>query len=828
MKCAFNLHFLLALIALLLGFNTVQSQDYRGTDFRFAFLDNLDLTFNLPPVFYISGFAIEDADIEITYSVPGEPLYSTHSLSVNAGESFVHVYDDDDILYQQTFNTPELTSFHVTATGNIRLYATHFRLYFSEASAILPTEQLGNEYTNLSQEYLGSSFGIQPSLFSIVGVQDNTEVHYIPSADAIGAIPAGSEQSVVVNAGEVVSIGSLEDLTGSRIFTPNGEPFAVFTGHKHTLVTCGGADSHLYEQLLPKTYWSDYYPIIPSGGEGNDALRIIVAQDSTDIFSGCDYVTTLNVGDIYETNVAEPAIYHGTGPFLPALFTIGNDCSPLNTGDPNMRIPLPLNRANSFLSFETPFELDDYNGTFTEYYFLHLVTNASNSASVLVNGNTVNNWNVFDGMDDMVYAVIDVEQSQIDIEVTADGPFWGEYVAMSNYDVISLSLGADTSMNYTPIITLNVDLGPDIQLCPGDSILLDTGVDEDGIWQDGTVSNTYLVTEPGTYSVSYNATCGSASGSVQVNAASISNLTLADEYFGCDGDPVLLSSSASSTDEVLWSNGDTVADILVSIAGVYNVSATSIDGCIALDTTQVFIGSIPEFVIQGPEFLCQGDSVLLEVIGDSGVIEWSTGENESSVWINSAGEYSVVVTNEENCSDVAFIDIGQENAPFLIIEDSVFCNGNTLTYAPEFAFGNVSWPGYSETDSIEVTEGGIYEIRVENLCGEISQMVSLQTEDCTCLKVLPNIITPDGDGKNDVLTIPLECEGGVFQLYVFNRWGTEIFQTDDINEQWNGGVNNDISKGAPAGVYSVLVNFVNPFLDNSKMETLSGTVTLVR
>lgn len=821
-------HVFCMLIVQLACFSNAISQDYRGTDFRFAFLDNLDITFNAPPIFYISGFAIQDADVQITYSIPGEPLYSVHNLSVVEGESFIHVFDDDDILYQQVFDTPELTSFHVTSTADIRVYATHFRIFFSEASAILPTDQLGNGYTNISNDFIQGPTGIQPSLFSIVGVEDNTEIHYIPSVETIGSVPAGSEETVIVNAGEVITIGSFADLTGSQIFTPNGEPFAVFTGNRHTLIDCGGADSHLYEQLLPQTNWRDYYPIIPAGGEGNDILRIIVEQDSTDIFSGCDYVTTLNVGDVYETSITEPAIYHGTGPFLPALFTIGNNCSPLNTGDPNMRIPLPLERANSFVSFQTAFEFDSFIGTNTTYYFLHLVTNASNSASVMVNGSEVTSWNAFDGMDDMLYAVVDVEESVIENVITADGPFWGEYVAMGNYDVISLSLGADTSMAFTPIITLFVDLGPDFSLCPGDSVLLNTGLDEAGEWQDGTISNTYMVTEPGTYNVSYNVSCGSAAGSVEVSAAMVSNLILADEYFGCDEDKVFLSSNANPTDEVLWSNGDTEADIFVTSTGFYTVSAISVDGCISIDTTEVFIGSLPEFVIQGPNFFCLGDSILLEVVGDPGIILWSTGENESAIWINSAGEYSASITNEENCVSIDFIDIQLENAPFVLIDDSVFCNGNTLTYTPEFAFGNVSWPGFSDNDSIVVSEGGIYEVLVENGCGEISQMVSLQTEDCTCLKVLPNIITPDGDGKNDVLSIPLECDGGVFQLYVFNRWGTEVFQTDDMNENWNGGVDNDLNNVVPAGVYSVVVNFINPLLDNAQTESISGTVTLVR
>jgi len=52
---------------------------------------------------------------------------------------------------------------------------------------------------------------------------------------------------------------------------------------------------------------------------------------------------------------------------------------------------------------------------------------------------------------------------------------------------------------------------------------------------------------------------------------------------------------------------------------------------------------------------------------------------------------------------------------------------------------------------------------------------------------IPNIFTPNNDGKNDVFKIKdLESFPGS-QLIVFNRWGNEVYKSDDYQNNWDGG-----------------------------------------
>jgi len=74
----------------------------------------------------------------------------------------------------------------------------------------------------------------------------------------------------------------------------------------------------------------------------------------------------------------------------------------------------------------------------------------------------------------------------------------------------------------------------------------------------------------------------------------------------------------------------------------------------------------------------------------------------------------------------------------------------------------------------------------------------------------PNIITPNGDGINDVFTVPCLLNRDEFpdsQVLIFNRWGDEVFRssTPYLNN-WDGTFNGE---ELPADTYFYVVNFGN-------------------
>ena len=60
------------------------------------------------------------------------------------------------------------------------------------------------------------------------------------------------------------------------------------------------------------------------------------------------------------------------------------------------------------------------------------------------------------------------------------------------------------------------------------------------------------------------------------------------------------------------------------------------------------------------------------------------------------------------------------------------------------------------------------------------------TPDCLDSLKIPTAFSPNGDGVNDVFAIHFPCVPDKFELTILNRWGEEIFKSDDFTVGWNG------------------------------------------
>jgi gliding motility-associated-like protein len=92
---------------------------------------------------------------------------------------------------------------------------------------------------------------------------------------------------------------------------------------------------------------------------------------------------------------------------------------------------------------------------------------------------------------------------------------------------------------------------------------------------------------------------------------------------------------------------------------------------------------------------------------------------------------------------------------------------------------------------------------------------------------MPNAFTPNGDGLNDVF-LP-KYKNGVeitFQMLIFNKWGEQIFSTNNITKGWDGTYKGVI---CPEDLYTWTITFSAPgnykFLQKSPQ---SGNVMLLK
>ena len=135
--------------------------------------------------------------------------------------------------------------------------------------------------------------------------------------------------------------------------------------------------------------------------------------------------------------------------------------------------------------------------------------------------------------------------------------------------------------------------------------------------------------------------------------------------------------------EVLWSNGDTtdVADSLA--AGTYNVVVTDTNGCETSTSVTLLQPSPLELSYDSVAVSCfGGDDGSIDLTVSGGVptyiYSWTISELEQDIDTLFAGDYSVLVTDLNGCTDTLTATVTQPAAPIEITEThiNVDCFGN--------------------------------------------------------------------------------------------------------------------------------------------------------
>jgi gliding motility-associated-like protein len=67
-----------------------------------------------------------------------------------------------------------------------------------------------------------------------------------------------------------------------------------------------------------------------------------------------------------------------------------------------------------------------------------------------------------------------------------------------------------------------------------------------------------------------------------------------------------------------------------------------------------------------------------------------------------------------------------------------------------------------------------------------------------------------------------------FQVFIFNRWGEMIHQSNELAFRWNGGYKNSTSQLLPAGTYTYVVKYKSAYRPQDGVQEQRGGVVLLR
>ena len=437
-----------------------------------------------------------------------------------------------------------------------------------------------------------------------------------------------------------------------------------------------------------------------------------------------------------------------------------------------------------------------------------------------------------------------------------------------NYSVIvtdSKGCYAFVSANITQPGAMVVTICPNDTICPGQNSNISassTGgtAPHTYFWQPNIGFGNTQTVSPAS-STTYTAIVTDAKGCTSTKAVSIfvhaQNFSLAVNSTPgiCKGQNATLSASASGATitNYYWShnlaNNAGPHTISPSVTTTYSVTAFNACGVSKTTTTTVIVHPLPQISIP-PQVVSACGRAFLNFSGGSGnngaTYNWNFGDGGTSTQTNPAHSYnqtgvytvSVTVTSAFGCSSSAhgvctITVFPQPEASFSSdpgLETSIIhpnfhffdeCK-NANSWEWDFGDGKKSLlqNPYHSYEKI-----GVYTVKLiaRNDGGCVDSIAKTIEVKPEFTFYLPNTFTPNGDQINDIFT-GKGMEIIEFEMSIFDRWGEEIFKTDDLAKGWGG-----TAKGGDAiaqeGVYVYQIK-LRDF--EKRVHNYVGHVNLVR
>ncbi|MGQ0828039.1 MAG: gliding motility-associated C-terminal domain-containing protein, partial [Bacteroidota bacterium] len=248
-----------------------------------------------------------------------------------------------------------------------------------------------------------------------------------------------------------------------------------------------------------------------------------------------------------------------------------------------------------------------------------------------------------------------------------------------------------------------------------------------------------------------------------------------------------------------------------TVTTTYIVIGTDAAGCTNSTNVTVTVDPLPVVTIP-PAGICPGDTTTLTASG-AYIYSWSPGTGLDTTagatvkaFPSGTIKYTVTGTNQQGCTSSSQVTVTvnpNPNASFTaspnpasIFDPVISFNDNTgtaVTWAWNFGdpknSGSTSQnPTFTYPDTV-----GNYKVRliVTNQYGCIDTTWGTVVIKGEYTFFIPNTFTPNGDGINDGFTPKgTGIDINDYELWIFDRWGNLIWQTETWGQEWDGRANN--------------------------------------
>jgi gliding motility-associated-like protein len=215
----------------------------------------------------------------------------------------------------------------------------------------------------------------------------------------------------------------------------------------------------------------------------------------------------------------------------------------------------------------------------------------------------------------------------------------------------------------------------------------------------------------------------------------------------------------------------------------------------------------------------------------------------STIYAPGPGLYDVtlVVTTEAGCSDshteqqaVHVYPVPQ--AGFSFAHEEAFMSNPAVQIVNQASADVSSWEYHFGDGTTATFSSGVHQYAtwdefqivqiVENTfgCADTASRTFRVNEEA--LIYIPNAFTPDGNGHNEGFKPVMSgFRPTLYSFTIFDRWGSMVYQTNDLDGCWNGQYRNE-GEMSPDGAYNWQIDYRTE--DSPVIQRMGGSVVLLR
>jgi gliding motility-associated-like protein len=220
-------------------------------------------------------------------------------------------------------------------------------------------------------------------------------------------------------------------------------------------------------------------------------------------------------------------------------------------------------------------------------------------------------------------------------------------------------------------------------------------------------------------------------------------------------------------------------------------------------------------------------SLLYGWTGPSGQTHPGTDWDLGALTLADSGTYHITATDSLSCSatDKVLVDV-RPNPIVNLADKDTLCSEQAIVLTAGPGYASYVWQNGSTDSTLIADSEGIYWVAVTDFedCKGADTVV---LRPCQILIWMPTAFTPNADNLNDIFgpryNLDLDFE---FEMYIFNKWGEQLFYTHDLHKGWDGTYK---GKPCPPDMYTWTIKFRPPdsynFLQKSPQ---SGYVMLLK